>query len=84
MSFPSTTANTSPQPSLSLLSETPDLAERHRVWSESRVAFNADLAERKNAGPDDWQKAYFRGLQPTGEPGATEGHRSRLRLKPFE
>jgi hypothetical protein len=66
------------------LSATPDLEERHKVWSESRVAFNADLAQRQAPAPDDWQKSYFRGLQPTGEPGAVAGHRSRLRLKPFE
>lgn len=66
------------------LSATPELQERHRQWSESRLAFNADLAQRTGRGPDDWQKTYFRGQHPTGEPGAVAGHRSKLRLKPFE
>lgn len=66
------------------LSASPDLERRHREWSQSRLAFNADLATRTKPSPDDWQKSYFRGLQPDGEPGAMAGHRSRLRLKPFE
>lgn len=72
------------EPKAQPLSASPGLAARHQQWSESRVAFNADLAQRKEPGPDDWQKSYFRGLQPTGEPGAVAGHRSRLRLKPFD
>jgi len=52
-------------------------------WAQSRTNFNADLAARTNPGPDDWQKTYFRGQHPSGEPGAPAGHRSKLRLKPF-
>jgi hypothetical protein len=71
------------EPTTRLLSETPDLQKRHLEWSQSRTDFNEDLARRADKGPDDWQKTYFRGLQPTGEPGAPAGHRSKLRLKPF-
>ena len=71
------------QPQLTVLSASPDLQKRHFEWSESRTAFNADLQSRTIQGPDDWQKTYFRGQQPSGEPGAPAGHRSKLRLKPF-
>ena len=71
------------EPRVAPLSASPDLQKRHMDWAESRTAFNADLATRNAKGPDDWQKTYFRGLQPSGEPGAPAGHRSKLRLKPF-
>jgi hypothetical protein len=71
------------EPSVAALSASPDLQQRHLAWAESRTNFNADLAARTNAGPDDWQKTYFRGQHPSGEPGAPAGHRSKLRLKPF-
>jgi hypothetical protein len=43
-------------------------------------AFNIDLAQRSDGG---WEKAYFKGLEPGGEPAPGTGHRSRLRLRPF-
>jgi hypothetical protein len=71
------------EPQLAVLSASPDLQKRHLEWAQSRTQFNADLEARKEPGPDDWQKTYFRGQQPSGEPGAPAGHRSKLRLKPF-
>jgi hypothetical protein len=61
----------------------PELERDHRAWSASRNSFNRGLAEADpDAAKQGWQKAYFRGLSPSGDP-ATEDHRSRLRLKPF-
>jgi Family of unknown function (DUF6065) len=72
------------EPELRRLSEAPDLERRHRQWTEGRKTFNIDLAEPgSRAAEERWQKRYFRGLEPTGEPGKVEGHQSRLRLKPF-
>lgn len=61
----------------------PTLEREHTAWSESRNSFNRGLAEADpDAAKQGWQKAYFRGLSPTGD-RATEEHRSKLRLKPF-
>ena len=54
------------------------------LWSESRASFNADLqVAGSHAVQERWQKMYFRGLRPSGEAASAEGHRSRIRLKPF-
>ncbi len=71
-------------PSMHQLSENPDLEREHKLWSESRNIFNASLAEPESkAAQDQRQKTYFRGKAPSGAP-APEGHRSRLRLRPFK
>lgn len=71
-------------PRIRRLSEQPDLEREHNLWSESRNTFNAELAvPGSKAVQDQWQKTYFRGLMPSGRPAA-EGHRSRLRLRPFK
>jgi len=71
-------------PAIRMLSERPDLEREHTLWSESRIAFNADLNKPgSQAVQDRWQKTYFRGAMPSGQP-APEGHRSRLRLRPFK
>jgi hypothetical protein len=70
-------------PSLRKLSENPELESEHRLWSEGRNTFNANLTDpASKAAQDQWQKTYFRGKAPSGKP-APEGHRSRLRLRPF-
>ena len=72
------------QPAVRNLSENPELEREHKLWSESRNNFNASLADpASKAAQDQWQKAYFRGKAPSGAPAA-EGHRSRLRLRPFK
>lgn len=71
-------------PTIRKLSENPELEREFRQWSESRNVFNADLANpASKAVQDRWQKSYFKGVQPSGAPGP-EGHRSRLRLRPFQ
>lgn len=71
-------------PELKKLSENPELEREHKAWSASRNSFNADLAVRdSSASQQEWQKNYFRGVAPSGQPGPS-GHRSRLRLKPFK
>jgi hypothetical protein len=71
-------------PSIRKLSEAPDLEREHKLWSEGRNTFNADLTKPgSKAAQDQWQKTYFRGLMPSGKP-APEEHRSRLRLLPFK
>jgi hypothetical protein len=53
------------------------------LLSEGRNTFNASLADPvSKAAQDQWQKTYFRGKAPSGAP-APDGHRSRLRLRPF-
>jgi hypothetical protein len=70
-------------PAIRNLSENPELEREHKLWSESRNTFNASLADpASKAAQDQWQKTYFRGKAPSGAPAA-EGHRSRLRLRPF-
>lgn len=71
-------------PTVRKLSESPDLGREHRFWAESRNTFNAALNRRDSkAVQDQWQKTYFRGITPSGKP-SPEGHRSRLRLRPFK
>jgi hypothetical protein len=71
-------------PVLRDLSSDPDLEREHKLWSESRGSFNADLAQpHSQAVQEQWQKTYFRGKTPSGE-SAPEGHVSRLRLREFK
>ncbi|MGY4476352.1 hypothetical protein ACVILL_003766 [Bradyrhizobium sp. USDA 3364] len=71
------------EPQVSVLSKAPDLEREHKLWSESRSTFNADLQRPESeAVQQRWQKGYFRGLDPSGRETPAE-HRSRLRLKNF-
>jgi Family of unknown function (DUF6065) len=71
-------------PVMRKLSENPELEREHKLWSEGRSDFNADLRKpHSKAVQEQWQKAYFRGKLPTGNDGAGD-HRSRLRLQPFD
>ena len=71
-------------PGIRDLSENPALESDYRLWSASRNDFNADLAKPgSKAAEERWQKNYFRGFTPSGQPGG-DGHRSKLRLKPFK
>ena len=72
------------EPEARALSQSPDLKTRHEQWSESRLDFNRSLEVKPPTEGNAWQKSYFRGLGPDGTPAATEGHRSRLRLRPFK
>jgi hypothetical protein len=65
------------------LSKAPDLEREYKLWCEGRNTFNADLQQPgSEATQQRWQKAYFRGLNPSGEETHAD-HRSRLRLKDF-
>jgi len=70
-------------PTVRNLSENPELEREHKLWSASRSEFNANLSTPgSRAAEERWQKGYFRGLTPAGQQ-AGAGHRSKLRLKPF-
>jgi hypothetical protein len=72
------------EPELRRLSDAPEIAREHKLWTESRNAFNADLNEPgSQAVQEKWQKMYFRGLGPTGDEGAAQEHKTRLRLRSF-
>ena len=72
-------------PELKLLSDDPELKRQHEAWTASRASFNTDL-KRPGSGAqaEKWQKLYYRGLDPGGNPTEAEGHRTRLRLRPFK
>ena len=54
-------------PELRVLSEDPSLEHEHKTWSASRLAFNADLEKpNSDSAREEWQRNYFRGLDPTG------------------
>ena len=61
----------------------PGALANHKLWSESRNTFNADLKTPGSAARSKkWQKDYYRGFQPDGKEGPDD-HRTKLRLKPF-
>ncbi|HYB15097.1 MAG TPA: DUF6065 family protein, partial [Streptosporangiaceae bacterium] len=64
-------------PVIKPLADAPEIDAPYRAWSESRLAFNADPARR----PEAWQKDYFLGKGPSGEPVDT--HRTRVQVAPF-
>lgn len=71
-------------PAVRKLSEKPDLEREYKFWAENRQTFNEDLNKPgSRAVRERWQKNYFRGMTPSGQP-APEGHRSRLRVCPFK
>jgi hypothetical protein len=72
------------QPVACHLSADPELEREHKLWSASRNNFNAELARAEpESSKQGWQKTYFRGVTPSGDKAA-DGHRSRLRLRPFQ
>ena len=66
------------------LSEAPELQRAYQAWADGRHTFNQGLTEAGSAAAQaKWQKNYFRGLMPDGQP-TTADHVNRLRLRPFE
>jgi Family of unknown function (DUF6065) len=60
------------------------LEQQYKTWSADRQAFNAELAVTgSEAQAQRWQKSYFRGLGPTGEPAQVKDHQCRIRLSEF-
>jgi Family of unknown function (DUF6065) len=71
-------------PELRRLSENPELQNEHMAWQESRLRFNAGLAQPGSAArAEKWQKNYHRGLRPDGSESGESEHRTRVRLQPF-
>lgn len=71
------------EPQMVPLSKAPDIEREYKLWSEGRSTFNTELQRPESeAAQERWQKSYFRGLKPSGEPTPAD-HRSRLRLKDF-
>ena len=65
------------------LADRPELERENKAWAAGRDSFNADLHRPESeAAKARWQKRYFQGETPSGQPGP-DSHRSRLRLKPF-
>ncbi|WDI92387.1 DUF6065 family protein [Xanthomonas campestris] len=71
------------QPQWQPLSETPELAQQHADWTDSRSRFLEALPDTQSAAArEKWQRGYFRGVTaPAQTPVA--GHRTRLRLPLF-
>ena len=54
------------------------MLDQFKTWSASRDAFHAQMAQRTpQAGSDKWQKDYYRGVDPTGQPGSAS-HQTRF------
>lgn len=71
------------EPEIHPFESDPDTFEQHKMWSESRNAFNIGLKTPGSQERDQkWQKDYYRGYQPDGEEGPPD-HRTKLRLKSF-
>ena len=72
------------RPRIAPLAEAPDLKHQFETWSASRDRFQADVAAHPPTTPADaWQKAYYRGVDADGAPGAAD-HRAKLRLAEFD
>lgn len=70
-------------PAIRPLAEAPDLADAFARWSASRDAFQEHVRLTNPQAPADrWQKLYYRGVDPDGEPGADD-HQSKLRVAAF-
>ena len=72
------------KPELRPMEDAPDLLASYRGWSASRDAFQAWVKEARPTKPaDQWQKLYYRGLDPQGKPGPAD-HKAKIRLGAFE
>ena len=82
--FPTPRGMGAVRPKLKPMEDNPALLATYRAWSAARAAFQAWVRENKPAkSADQWQKLYYRGLDPTGKEGPAD-HESRLRPAPFE
>ena len=65
------------------MEDEPELQKSYSGWSEARAAFQAWVKQTNPKNPtDQWQKLYYRGLHPHGQPGASD-HETKLRLAEF-
>jgi hypothetical protein len=73
------------EPRFRNIAENPGLQQEYEVWMRSRNQFNADLNKAgSRAEAQKWQKLYYRGQRPGGARTTMAGHRTRLKLRPFE
>lgn len=71
-------------PEVRSLADDPELQRQYETWTASRNQFNASLKQPgASAGSEKWQKNYHRGQDAFGQDAGGEGHRTRLRLRPF-
>jgi hypothetical protein len=60
------------------IEDAPDLKTMFEAWSGSRDAFHRQMQEAPPRDPaDKWQKLYYRGVRPDGQPGAPD-HQAKL------
>jgi hypothetical protein len=72
-------------PEILALSSNPTLKAQHDAWTASRERFNTELMQPgSQAESEKWQKMYNRGVVPGSDQVQSEGHRTRLRVKPFD
>ena len=72
------------RPRIVPIDDAPDLKRQYEAWSRSRDSFRAEVAAHPpQVAADGWQKAYYRGVDSDGAPGAPD-HRAKLRLAEFE
>lgn len=73
------------EPRFAPLADDPALATDFEDWSRSRTAFQAQVVANPPSAPTDrWQKLYYRGIGPSGQSMPAPGHRTKLRVSPFE
>lgn len=71
------------EPRIRSMDEAPELREAFQTWSKSRDDFQKWVAETRPTAPaDKWQKLYYRGLCPNGEPGVKD-HAAKVRVRQF-
>lgn len=66
-------------PQVRALEEEPELTAQSRDWAESRSRFLQSLSSPGSA--ETWQKHYFHGATTGGR--LSDGHQTKLKLKPF-
>ena len=68
------------EPQIRSLDDAPEIRDAFFAWSRSRDAFHEEMRRNPPTAPaDKWQKLYYRGLAPDGQPGTTS-HEAKLRL----
>ncbi|MDX5983678.1 DUF6065 family protein [Sphingomonas echinoides] len=72
------------QPHFQSIEAAPELKAQYQEWSQSRDAFQADVAAHPPSKPSDkWQKLYYRGVDANGE-AQVDDHKSKLRIGDFD
>lgn len=71
------------EPEIRVLASDPETATAYAQWNESRAQFIKDLPQPgSQAQNQKWQKHYFQGRLPTGQPG-TPAHETKIHARPF-